>query len=228
MRIGSYFALGALLLVLTPSASSAQKTVHVNIGGGPTFNAGDLGDHFGNGWGPAIGVTFDVKPNFAFQFEYAYRWFDIKDDAPFFGATRFSANHSTHQLDFNLIASATPTGSAIRPYFVFGPGMYYRSVEITEYVGSGIICDPYWYICGTYPITDVIGSRGGWDFGFNVGGGVGFGIGETAEFFIEMRYHHVLGPDIVSATPLPSGTTTSSSGGSSNGSYSPLTFGFRF
>ena len=48
MRIGSCLALGALLLVLAPSTGSAQDTkkVHVNIGGGPTFNAGDLGDHF--------------------------------------------------------------------------------------------------------------------------------------------------------------------------------------
>ncbi len=56
--------------------------------------------------------------------------------------------------------------------------MYNRSVEITEYVGNGVICDPYWYMCGTYPVEDVVGSRGGWDFGFNIGGGVGFGIGE--------------------------------------------------
>ena len=41
-----------------------------------------LGEHFANGWGPAIGVTFDATPRVGFQFEYAYRWFDIKDDAP--------------------------------------------------------------------------------------------------------------------------------------------------
>ena len=106
---------------------------------------------------------------------------------------RFSANHQTHQLDFNLIASLAPTGSAVRPYIVVGPGMYNRKVEITEYVGNGIICDPYWYVCGTYPIEDVVGSRGGWDFGFNVGGGVGFGLGESSEFYVEMRYHYVVG-----------------------------------
>ena len=61
MRIGDVVSfLALLLLALTPSVGSAQdKTVHVNIGGGPTFNAGDLGEHFANGWGPAIGVTFD-------------------------------------------------------------------------------------------------------------------------------------------------------------------------
>ena len=69
-------------------------------------------------------------------------------------------------------------------------------MEITEYVGNGVICDPFYYVCGAYPVEDVIGSRGGWDFGFNVGGGVGFGIGESSEFFVEMRYHYVVGPEI--------------------------------
>ena len=225
MRIARWITIGAVLLALTPSIAGAQdKRFHVNFGGGPTFNAGDLGDHFANGWGPAIGVTIDgPSRNVAFQFEYAYRWFDIKDDAPIFGATKFSANHQTHQLDFNVIANLAQPGSSVRPYVVAGPGMYNRKVEITEYVGNGVICDPYWYVCGVYPVEAVLGSRGGWDFGFNVGGGVGFGIGESSEFYVEMRYHYVWGPEIVTATPVAEST-----GGSTNGSYYPLTFGFRF
>ena len=79
-------------------------------------------------------------------------------------------------------------------------------------------------MCGTYPIESVLGSRGGWDPGFNVGGGAGFKIAESAEFFVESRFHYVWGPKIEPvATPL--GTTT---GGSTNGSYWPITFGFRF
>ena len=217
----------AVLLALTPAIGSAQdRRVHVNIGGGPTFTGSDVGEHFSTGWGPAIGVTFD-SPNhvFGFQFEYAYRWFDIKDDAPLFSATRFSANHQTHQLDFNFIASLAPADAAVRPYIVVGPGMYHRKVEITEYVGNGVICDPYWYICGVYPVEGVIGDRGGWDFGFNVGGGIGIGIGDESEFYVEMRYHYVAGPEFTPNVSLPAGTPT---GGSANGVYYPLTFGFRF
>jgi len=227
MRISRAVFIAASLLALSASAGSAQdRKIHFNIGGGPTFNAGDLGEHFGMGWGPAIGITFESpSQRIGFQFEYAYRWFDIKDDAPFFGATAFSANHTTHQLAFNLVGNLSPAGSAVRPYIVAGPGMYYRSVEITEYVGNGVICDPYWYVCGTYPIEAVIGSRGGWDFGFNLGGGVGFGIGDDSEFFVEMRYHYVYGPEITSADQLPEPAPES---GSANGTYYPLTFGFRF
>ena len=226
MRIARCIVIGAVLLGLTPSVGSAQdRRVFVNIGGGPTFNAGDLGDHFANGWGPAIGVTFNATPRVGVQFEYAYRWFDIKDDAPFFGATVFSANHQTHQLAFNVIGSLAPAGSAVRPYITAGPGFYNRKVEITEYVGNGVICDPWYYVCGVYPVEAIIGSRGGWDFGFNFGGGVGFGIGEASELFIEMRYHWVGGPEFVAPAGLP---ITAGTGGSTDGSYLPLTFGFRF
>jgi Outer membrane protein beta-barrel domain len=225
MRIASYVVVGVMLLALTPAVGSAQeKRFHVNFGGGPTFNFGDIGEHFSTGWGPAIGITIDGPNNrLGFQFEYGYRWFPVDDDLPI-GATRFSANHSTQQLDFNLVVNITRPDSPVRLYAVAGPGAYYRNVEITEYVGNGVICG--WYVCGTYPVDAVIGSRGGWDFGFNVGGGVGFGIGESSEFYIETRYHYVGGPEIEEAAPLPAGTTAT--GGSTNGNYMPLTFGFRF
>jgi hypothetical protein len=226
MRIASLVFVGATLLALTPAVGSAQddRRIHVNVGGGPTFLGGDMGDNFSTGWGPAIGVTIDA-PNkrLAFQFEYAYRWFDVSGDLPI-GATRFGANHQTHQLDFNLVANLTGPDSAVRGYVVAGPGSYYRKVEITEYVGSGIICDPYYYVCGTYPVEAVLGSRGGWDFGFNFGGGFGLRIGDSGEFFVESRFHYVLGPEIQTATP----TAATSTGGTTNGYYFPLTFGFRF
>jgi hypothetical protein len=220
--------LGATLVALTPAVGSAQdgKHIFVNIGGGPTFMAGDLGDRFQTGWGPAIGVTFEGN-RLGFQFEYAYRYFNVSDELPI-GATRFSANQQTHQLDFNLVTNLTKRSSPVRGYVTLGPGAYNRKVEITEYVGSGIICDPWYYVCGSYPVSAVLGSRGGWDFGFNIGGGVGFKIGDSSEFFIESRYHYVSGPDIVSATPLPSTVTDAPSGTSSTGHYWPLTFGFRF
>ena len=147
----------------------------MNLGGGPTFNAGDLGEHFGDGWGPAFGVTFD-SPNdrLGFQFEYAYRWFDVKDDAPFFGATTFSANHKTHQLDFNLVANLAPAGRR-------GSPLYHRRPRrlLPQRGDHGVRrhrrhLRPVLVRVRHLPDRgDVIGSRGGWDFGFNVGGGVG-------------------------------------------------------
>jgi hypothetical protein len=70
----------------------------------------------------------------------------------------------------------------------------------------------------------VVGSRGGWDFGFNVGG-VGFKIHKSEEFYIESRFHYVGGPEI-KPIAVPAGTTLT--GGTTNGYYWPLTLGFRF
>lgn len=224
---------GIALLAMLPATVSAQdeKRIHFNIGGGPTIPAGNIGDHFKTGWGPAIGVTVE-GPNkrLGFQFEYAYRYMGISDNAPVptplvIGNT-FSANHQTHQLDFNLVMNLSREGAPVRVYGVLGPGAYYRQVEITKYEGNGVICDPYWYVCGTYPIESVVGSRGGWDPGFNIGGGVGFKIADGAEFIIESRYHYVAGPDIQpQATQLG---TIAATGGSTSGHYWPITFGFRF
>jgi len=210
-------------VALTAGTANAQdRRIHVNIGGGPTFAGGDLGNVFSTGWGPAFGVTFDMNPRIGFQFEYAYRWFPAENYVDTLGGT-FTANHRTHQLDFNLVFNLMKTDVA-RVYMIAGPGAYHREVEITEYVGSGIVCDPWYYICGSYPVTAVLGSRSAWNFGFNIGGGVGFALGEDAEFTIESRYHYVQGPDIPEPPPL----FAHLSGKSAAGQYYPLTFGFRF
>ncbi len=145
MRIGASISIGVLLVLVMTGSAHAQddRIFHVNFGGGPTFVFGDLGERFSTGWGPAVGVTVDVHPQIGVQFEYAYRWFQVKDDIDI-QAGRFSANHQTHQLAFNVEARLTRADSPVRFYVTGGPGMYYRKVEITEYEGNGVICDP-WY-----------------------------------------------------------------------------------
>src|SRR4029453_3726463 len=160
MRIGASCWIG-VLLVLTMAGSAralSDRRVHVNFGGGPTFNFGELGERFSTGWGPAVGVTFDVHPRIGVQFEYAYRWFQVKDEIDI-QAGKFSANHQTHQLAFNVIAKDKNRDNPERPgrvYVPAGPGMYNRKVEITEYEGNGVICDPWYYVCGTYPIESIV------------------------------------------------------------------------
>ena len=181
--------LAAALLAGTPAIGSSgrqdgscQRRRRSDLHHGrPAITSGSAG-------APRWRVTIDT-PNkkLAFQFEYAYRYFKSKNVLPI-GATAFGANHSTHQLDFNIEVNLTPPDSGVRGYIVAGQGAYYRTVDITQYVGTGVICDPFWYVCGAYPVTAILGSRGGWDPGFNIGGGVGFKIGDSSEFYIETRY----------------------------------------
>jgi hypothetical protein len=226
MRIVKSLVLSAALLAVVPAAANAQDhRFHFNIGGGPTFVGGGIGNTFSTGWGPGLGLTFDVTSRLGVQFEYAYRYFSSENYVDFFLGT-FAANHQTHQLDFNIVYNLTPADSKVRIYIVGGPGAYYRSVDITEYIGNGVICDPWLYLCGVYPVTGVVASRGGWDFGGNIGGGVGFKLGDSgSEFFIESRYHFIKGPEITVPANLPNPPPA---GRNANGYYTPLTFGFRF
>jgi hypothetical protein len=225
MRIVKSLVLCATLLAMVPATANAQDhRFHVNFGGGPTFSGGDLGNIYSTGWGPAIGVTYDFNQRIGVQFEYAYRYFSSENYVDSFLGT-FASNHQTHQLAFNMVFNLTPADSKVRLYVIGGPASYYRSVDITEYIGTGVICDPWLYLCGTYPVTGVVASRGGWDFGGSIGGGVGFKMGDSgAEFTIESRYHFVKGPEFTVPANLPTPGTTKSA----NGYYTPLTFGFRF
>jgi Outer membrane protein beta-barrel domain len=203
-------------------AAAQERRIHAHIGGGPTFPLGEVDERFKMGWGPALGASVDISPRVGLQFEYAYRLFELEDDRE---AGLISADHSMHQLDFNVMANLTAPDSNVHGYLLGGPGMYHRTVSITRYEGSGVICDPYLYVCGTYPIESVLGDRSSWDFGFNVGAGVGLRF-EGVEFYIESRYHYVWGQEVATNGTLPAGQDTSSL--KTNSSYWPLTFGFRF
>lgn len=213
------------VLAMATVASAQDKPVTVNIGGGPTFTLSDTGDNFNMGWGPAIGVTINADEHVGFGVEYAYRRFYVKDSIDA-AIGRLDAFQSSHQLDFNFVGTLAPSDAVVKPFIVAGPGMYYRSVSVTQYQGTGVVCDPWLYLCGSYPIEAIIGTRGGWDFGFNVGGGVGFQF-EGVQFYIESRYHYVWGPEFTRASTMPA-TAANLGSGKANGTYLPLTFGFKF
>src|SRR5262252_1116637 len=108
MRKATIAVLSAAILALTAATASAQdeRRIHVNLGGGPTFNLGHIGDHFSTGWGPAVGLTYDLNPRFSVQAEYAYRYFRLNDSVGLpVGATAFGANHQTHQIAVDVIAN---------------------------------------------------------------------------------------------------------------------------
>jgi opacity protein-like surface antigen len=222
--------LAAMALVLPASVSAQDKPVEINLGGGVSFPTGDLADSFDTGWNGAVGVTFNFTPNVGFQAEYMYQRFGgpdrqisllptpVDDDSDTLGT--IESNHQMHAGTFNLVVRSN-TGGAANGYFLVGPGVYNRKVQLTSpSVGYTTICDPYWLVCypGLVPVDTIIGDRSSTDFGFNVGGGVTFG--QAAKFYVEARYHYVWGPKITA----PGGGTEYST----NASYFPTTFGFRF
>ena len=219
------FMLCALLALVVPAVAQAQDNpVQVNFGGGVTFPVGDVAESFDTGWNFAAGLTFNANEAVGLQAEYQYHRFggpdrlfdDVGTSAPN-DQILIQSNHQMNVVDFNVVLRAGGT-SGVRGYVLAGPGVYWRKVQLTTpSVGLITVCDPYWYVCFPSPVaTDaIIGDRTSTDFGINVGGGVNFGA-----FYIEARYHYVFGDDVQVAD---GGQTFST-----NASYFPITFGFRF
>ena len=214
----------AILLLLPTTLAAQEDRFHAMIAGGPTSVSGVVGDGFGTGWGPVLGVNAEVSDFTALNIEFSYRSFQLRKDLDEV-ITQYDARHKMSQFVLSLVGYLTGHGRRVRPYVLAGPGFYYRKFEISSYVGDGVICDPWVSLCGTYPPDQVTGTRGGWDFGVNAGVGIGVKLVETAEIFVETRYHYVWGPEI---DPGSGAHPTASGQRQVNGAYAPITFGIKF
>jgi hypothetical protein len=220
-------AVGVILLAAaTPARAPGDHPVHVNIGGGVTMPVSDVKERFGTGGNFTLGVIIDPNPSWGFQVEYAYNGLAGEDkEIPLFpspvaispnGTALIESHHNMQYITFNGLVR--PGGDMkVKPYFTGGAGFYYRSVSLTTpSVGYTTWCDPYWYVC--YPalveVDRIIGDRSSWDPGINIGAGLTVGMGESALFYVETRWHYMWGPEF--------------NGQKANGQYLPITFGFRF
>ena len=213
---------GLVLLVAAP-VFAQDRPVNFSLGGGVTFPTGDVADSFDMGGHFVAGLSFNFTDNVGFETDYQYHWMPGPErsfpNVGSAGSTLIESNHQMHVGTFNLIIR-TPSSSPVAAYFLAGPGVYHRVVQLTTpAVGFITVCDPYWYVCfPTAVSTDqIVGDRSSTDFGVDFGGGVTFG-GE-ARFFVEARFHYVFGDDV----NIPGGTTRST-----NAQYFPITFGIRF
>jgi len=225
--------LGALFVTLiaaTPARAQDDKLVHVNIGGGFTVPVADIKDEFGTGGNFVIGVEVNPKPVVGFQVEYSYNKLAGQDrtipisSLPGGGTVTnglLSSHHDMQYIDFNAVGRMHGD-SPVKAYGLGGFGAYYRSVSLTTpAVGYTTICDPWWYVCypALVPVDQVIGDRSSWDMGINIGGGITFQLGDSAQFYVETRWHYIWGPEF---------TDLNGNKQKANGQYFPVTFGFRF
>jgi len=190
-----------------------------NLGGGPTFPISDANGRFDMGWGFQLGVGFNLTDRIGIQGEYSYSAFDVKEDL--LAGTRFVGDHNMQYGDLNVVVDALPQ-SRFGLYFIGGPGMYYRKVELTRIDGTAIVpyCDPWLYICyaDAVPVGTVIGSRSSTDFGLNAGLGLTYSFYGPIRVYLEARYHYIFGPEF----DTPEGSQNA------DGQYLPVNLGLRF
>jgi hypothetical protein len=234
-----FAAVFGICLAATPAFAQDDRPVEVNFGFGWSFPSTDFKNSFDAGWTGTIGATFFFRPDLGVSGEYTYnrmggpeKTIDVfptpVDVVSSSGI--LESNHQIHSGVFNLVYRKRSEDRPIGGYVLGGGGVYHRIVQVTTpSVGYTSYCDPYWYVC--YPtlvsVDTIIGDRSSTDFGIDIGGGVTFG--RQAKFYIESRYTYVWGPEITpQAGTLPADADGTPSSYSSNASYFPLTFGFRF
>ena len=173
----------ALTLAAAVSAPAhAQLPFRLGVQAGVTTPTGDLGDVQGTGY--HVGLLAEVKPialPLGFRADLTFHELDTDDDA--IDVIGFDPG-ALRILNVNGNAIFTMPGIGLSPYLIGGIG-WYRTY---------------------YAEADDSDSN---DFGFNVGGGIRFGLsGFTAA--IEARYHRVsfgddeaTGQDLGSAQFIP-------------------------
>lgn len=230
MSAMKWLVLLALAFAAVPAAAQVEeKKISFTVGGGYTFALSNVRDHLGDGFNVAVGVTFNVNPNFSLQIEYGYiglgkRQIDIPVaptpggtavNQPFFGAMDMQF------ANVSAILRPKPGGRA-SPYIIAGVGYYFRSVEVTTSATGYFLghCRPSWNMCYTpqwLPVDQIAGSHGTSDTGADIGGGVSVRLSAAASVYVEARYHYVLGL-------VASGST----GVAARGQFLPFTVGIRF
>jgi len=224
-------SIAALLFTVILAAAPAhaqEKRFTVNLGGGASVPVSDAKDYFGTGFNVVFGVTVNLNDSIGIQAEYQYHGLGSFDGNsldiptnPIEPPIQLKVSHGMNLGSFNLVVKP-PTSGRVGGYLLGGVGVYHRAIDLST-PGTGLVtvCNPWWYICypTPVPVDRIIGTRNSTDFGVDVGGGVTFLIGDTEEFYIEARYHHIWGPEVDDGQ----GNTRKA-----NGQYFPITFGFRF
>ena len=224
MRRTLTLLISSLVLLVALPVAAQDRIANVSLGGGVTWPQGNAGDTFNTGGHFQGGVSFHGTDIIGFEADYQFHWMPgpertFASAVPGASGVLIESNHQMHLGSFNVLIR-TPSSSPVAAYFLVGPGIYHRIVQLTTpAVGVATVCDPYWFVC--YPVavsTDqIVGDRSSTDWGMDFGAGATFGGG--ARFFVEARYHYIWGKDVTG----PGGTTVNT-----NASYFPLTFGIRF
>jgi len=185
------------------------------IGGGPTFPQGDVGTLANTSGNFVVGGGANLGKTFGFDGEFMWNNLPPKSSiVALTGAPDGSAR--LYSVTGNIIGHTHETRK-LGAYGIGGIGWYHRSWELTRpTISVGTVCLPsyVWWgvVCtnGLVQSTAVLKSGSSNAFGWNVGAGVTYRLGQShGKFYTELRYHHAYTNKIDTAVL-------------------PLTFGFRW
>jgi opacity protein-like surface antigen len=193
-------------IVLTLPATAQRY--NFNIGAGPGFPLGHSSDFTKTSYNFVAGAGPNLSSHVKLNFEFMFHGLPVKQSViDQVGVSDVKGR--LYSLSSNLIVGSSIGGRKMA-YLIGGGGWYRRTLEAKETVlQAGEICVPAWVwwnvqcVNGIFPTDVTVGSRTSSAGGFNVGGGLGFRLGDSgANFYAEVRYHRAFTRDI-NTTVLP-------------------------
>lgn len=184
----------ALVLFLMALPACAQS-FNFNFGAGPGFPFGTTADFVHNSYDLVVGGGLNLRAHIKMDTEFMFHGIPVDQDIiKQVGVSNIKGR--LYSLSGNLMIG-TSTSGAIGAYLIGGGGWYRRTLEAKQTVlQRGTVCAPFWEwwnvqcVDGIYPTDVTVGSRTVSAPGFNIGGGLTFGLGESpANLYIEVRYH---------------------------------------
>jgi len=192
------FALGVLVVTAAPCAhaqyygSAHDNPVQWYVDGGLNVPAGSTADLLNTGWNFGFGVIFR-QPGAPFGLRLDVNWSTNNASAHALyeasGAAR--TNITGGWADIWSVSAGGEYRYQFNPqtygYLTAGIGAYYTSVQLTE-VGTGYICNPWWYYCYIGTGDVVVASNTSTRFGWDAGLGVGYQLPSGVTLFAEAKY----------------------------------------
>jgi len=205
----------SVLFTVFASAQESLENYHTNfsVGGGFTVPTAEAGSNLNTGWNIDIRGGLNITHNLLADLDFTYnQWGLTRSALASFGQPNGHAD--VWALTFDPIFKLAPAHSSVKPYVIAGAGLYHRGLQVSHPANvTTVFCDPFFGVCfpTVVSVDQVAASFSTYRPGFNVGGGLEFGLGSHGiKVFTEARYHQMLvnhGPDM---------------------KFVPVTFGFRW
>ena len=184
---------------------------HVNAGGALTL--GKSSDFLSTGWTLGGGMTYRRKPQsrFALQFDLGFADFNATRKLIDLAQQNVQYSIDSGRANVWLLSVAgkysLPVTQNVGVYGLLGVGGYHESLQLTERaLVGGEVCDPWGFCYVVATNADVsVASKSLTEFGWNAGLGVEFAHHGRTSWFVETRYHSVLGSRSVQFMPLQIG-----------------------
>jgi len=199
---------------------TAIKMIGFNLGGMLSIPMGDSSDVLNVGGGFVAGISFRPTPVIGLRAEYSASWYGLKSNL--LSSTNLDGNSSLQYLDLDIVVRPARV-KRVGFYLLGGPGIYWRSADITKFDGVGVstYCEPGAFFCypTAVPVDRVLASHSTTDFGINGGIGMFLVLTPPLRLYLEARFHYIWGPEFTDVTGKKR---------SANGEYLPITLGVGF